>query len=60
MYNKKELNDEVCKELQIKTSLPNKQSTATMVLEIFANIKRNFINYLNKLSFDQSIFSNED
>jgi hypothetical protein len=31
-----ELNDEVCKELQIKTSLPTKQSTAAMVLEIFA------------------------
>jgi hypothetical protein len=37
--NKKELNDEVCKKLQIKTSLPTKQSTDTMVLEIFATKK---------------------
>jgi hypothetical protein len=38
--NKKELNDEVCKKLQIKTSLPTKQSTDTnLVLEIFATKK---------------------
>jgi hypothetical protein len=39
MYNKKELNDEVCKELQIKTSLLTKKSTAHMVLKIFSTKK---------------------
>jgi hypothetical protein len=53
MYNKKELNDEICKEMQIKTSLPTKQSTAAMVLEIFAQKK--ILNYFNKLSFDHAI-----
>jgi hypothetical protein len=35
-----ELNDEVDKELQIKTSLPTKQLTAAMVLEILATKKK--------------------
>jgi hypothetical protein len=41
MYNKKELNDEVCKELQIKTSLSPSQ-----LLPWFLQ-KKNFINTIN-------------